>query len=197
MGQCAKGAMGGSVAVAADNCHAGQGPTLLRADYVHNALAHVIHRVIDKPEFARVGVQSFHLDAAFLVFNALQTVQGCGHVVIGHSDGFFWRAHRPAIHPQSLKGLGAGHLMDQMAVDIEQAGAIFGFMGDMRVPDFIIECFRGHVRRSFCCSSNVSCLAEGISREDAAVGWILPHQRSAKAGALYRRYQRPYSCSCR
>ena len=197
MGQRAKGAMGGGVAVAADNGHPRQGPALLRANDMHDALADVIHRVIDKPEFPRVGVQSFHLDAAFLVFYALQTVQGCGDVVIGHSDGFFWRAYRPAIHPQPFKGLRAGHFVDQMAVNIEQAGAIFGFMGDMRVPDLIIECFRGHVRRSFYSSSNVSCLAEGISREDAALGWISPHQRSAKAGALYRRYQRPYSCSCR
>ncbi len=162
---------------------------------MHDALSHVIHRVIDKPELTRIGVQRFHLDAAFFVFYALQAVQGGGHVVIGHSDGFFWRAHRPAIHPQSLKGLGAGHLMDQMAVDIEQAGAVFSFMGDMCVPDFIIECFRGHVRRSFYSSSNMSCLAAGVSVSDAAVGWISPHQKSAKAGALCRRYQRPYSCS--
>ena len=43
MGQRAKGAVGRCVAVAADDCHAGQGPTLLRADDVHNTLAHVDH----------------------------------------------------------------------------------------------------------------------------------------------------------
>jgi hypothetical protein len=34
--------------------------------------------------------------------------------------------------------------VNEVAVDIQKAGAIVGFMRDMGIPDFIIERFGGH-----------------------------------------------------
>jgi hypothetical protein len=70
---------------------------------------------------------------------------GGGHVVVRHGDGLFRRAHLAAGHPQALEGLGAGHFVHQMAVDVEEAGAVFGLMDDVVVPDLVIEGTRsGH-----------------------------------------------------
>ena len=41
--------------------------------------------------------------------------------------------------------------MDKVAVDVEQACAIIGFMGDVGIPDFVIERFGGHVVLSRFC----------------------------------------------
>jgi hypothetical protein len=35
--------------------------------------------------------------------------------------------------------------VDKVTINVEKAGAIVGFMGDVGIPDFIIECFGGHV----------------------------------------------------
>jgi hypothetical protein len=38
--------------------------------------------------------------------------------------------------------------MDQMAVDIEQAGAVIGFVNQVIVPDFVVQSGRfGHERK--------------------------------------------------
>ena len=49
--------------------------------------------------------------------------------------------------PQAFEGLWRGHLMNEMAVDIEQAGAVVGLVHQMVVPDFVVKCGRlGHER---------------------------------------------------
>ncbi len=40
---------------------------------------------------------------------------------------------------KAVEGLGARHLMDEMAVDVEEGGAILALRDDMRVPDLIVE----------------------------------------------------------
>jgi hypothetical protein len=35
--------------------------------------------------------------------------------------------------------------VDKVAVDIQQAGAIVGFVSDVGIPDFVIKRFGGHV----------------------------------------------------
>ena len=34
--------------------------------------------------------------------------------------------------------------MHEVTVDIEQAGAVIGLMGDVGVPDLVVECLAGH-----------------------------------------------------
>ncbi len=145
VGQSAECAVGGCVTVAAHNGHAGQCPALFRANDVHDALADVVHWVIDHTEFFGVFIQRFHLNAGFFVVDAIFTVPRGGNVVIWHGDGFFGCANLAPGHAQSFEGLGAGHLVHQMTVDIKQASAIIGLMRNMRVPDFVIKRFASHV----------------------------------------------------
>src|SRR5581483_3501532 len=43
------------------------------------------------------------------------------------------------LRPEALEGLRRGHLMHEMAVDIEQAGAVLGFVDQMVVPDLVVQ----------------------------------------------------------
>ena len=66
-------------------------------------------------------VQRVDLDAALLVLDALGPVDVGRDVVVGHRDGLLGRAHLAAGHAQALEGLRAGHLVDEVAVDVEEA----------------------------------------------------------------------------
>jgi hypothetical protein len=50
-----------------------------------------------------------------------------------------WRLSRG---PQSLERLRAGDFVHQMAVDIEQAGAVLLLIDHVVVPDLVVECAR-------------------------------------------------------
>ena len=41
--------------------------------------------------------------------------------------------------PQAFERLRAGHFVDEVAVDIKQAGAVIGFVYQMIVPDFVVQ----------------------------------------------------------
>jgi len=50
--------------------------------------------------------------------------------------------------PQAFEGLRRSHLMDEMAVDIDQAGAVGGLVHQMVIPDFVVQRGRfGHERQ--------------------------------------------------
>ena len=145
MSQRAEGAMGRGVAVAANHGHAGQGPALFRADDVHDALTDIRHRVVMDAEIGRVLVQRLDLDAAIFGHGGgIGAVQRGRHVVIRHGDGLVRGVNLAARHAQTFEGLRAGHFVHEVAVDIEKAGAIVGFVGDMGIPDLVIERFGGH-----------------------------------------------------
>ena len=144
MGQRAEGAVGGGVAVAADDGGAGQREALLGADHVDDALALVELVEVAHAELGGVLGEGLDLDAAFLLGDAARAVGG-GNIVVDHGQGLLGMAHLAAGHAQALEGLRAGHLMHEMAVDIEQAGAILGLVDEMVVPDLVIERARlGH-----------------------------------------------------
>ena len=145
MRQRAESAVGRGVAVATDDCHAGQGPALFGADDMHDALAHVRDGVVMHAELTRVLIQRRDLNAAVFghrggVFAAL----GGRHVVIRHGDGLVRCADGAARHAQPFKGLRTGHFVDEVTVDIQQASAVIGFVDDMGVPDFIVKRLGGH-----------------------------------------------------
>jgi hypothetical protein len=132
------------VAVTADNCGAGQGEALFGANNVNNALAFVAFMEIFDAEILGILGERFNLNAAFFLGNAFAAVGG-GHVVIDDSQRALRVAYRAARQAQALKGLGGGYFMDQMAVDIEQAGAILCLMNQMIVPDLVVKCaWLGH-----------------------------------------------------
>ncbi len=133
------------MAVAADHRHARQGPALLGPHDMHNALTNIAHRIIVNAELPGVPVQRLDLNTAVLGHGfGIGAVQRCGHVVIRHRNGFFRRAHTSPGHAQPLEGLRAGHLMHEVAVNIQKAGAIFGLMGHMGIPYLVIERLGGH-----------------------------------------------------
>ena len=70
------------------------------------------------------------------------------HVVVGHGQRRVGAAHLAAGQPQALEGLRAGHLVDQVAVDVEEAGAVRLLVDEMRVPDLLEQRAR---RRSCSC----------------------------------------------
>ncbi len=151
VGQRAESAMGGGVAVAADNRHARQGKALLRPDDVDNALALVMLGIIFNAEFAGVLGQRLDLDAAFLVLDAVDPVFRGRHIVVHHGEGLFRGAHLAAGHAKAFKGLGAGHFMDQMAVDIKERGTVLIDGNHVVIPDLVIQglfCCLGHLRHS-------------------------------------------------
>ena len=151
MGQRAKGAVCGGVAVTADHSHARQGPALFGANDMHDPLTHIGHRVIVNTEILGVLVQRGHLDGA--VFGhvlGVFTARRGRHVVVRHGNGFLWCPHFAARHAQPFEGLRAGHLVHKVTVDIEQTGAVFGLMGDVGIPDFVIKRFGGHGSSPIC-----------------------------------------------
>ena len=135
-GERAERAVRRGVAVAADDRHAGQREALLGADDVDDALADVVDVEQLDAEVAAVLLQRLDLDPRLLLGDALRAVGG-RHVVVGHRERRVRPAHRPAGLAQALEGLRAGHLVHQMAVDVEQAGAVLLPLDQVGVPDLV------------------------------------------------------------
>ena len=120
-GQRPEGAVGGGVAVAADDRHAGQRAALLRADHVDDALVRVAHAVVGDAELGGVGGEDLELLGRDRVLHRLVDVGG-GHVVVGGGDGEVGAAHPAPRQPDAVEGLGAGDLVDEVEIDVEQVG---------------------------------------------------------------------------
>ncbi len=147
MRQRAERAVGGGVAVAADDGGAGQRKALLGADDVHDALTPVEFVEILDAEFLRVLRHHPYLFGAFRIGIGFGAVGG-RDVVVDHGQRLLRRADLASGCAQAFEGLRRSHLMDQMAVDIEQAGAIVGFVNQMIVPDLVVQRGRfGHERK--------------------------------------------------
>ena len=142
-GERAESAVGGGVAVAADDRRAGQGKALLGADDVHDALPRIELVVIFDAEFARVGRQRLDLLPALGIGDALAAV-GRLDVVVDDGERLLGGAHLAAGHPQAFESLRARHLVDEVTVDVDQ-GRAGRRLDDMVVPDLVIQRTRlGH-----------------------------------------------------
>ena len=94
-GERAEGAVGGGVAVAADDRHAGLGDAQLRADHVDDALPLGAQRVDRDAELLAVALQRFDLDAGELVGDQARRFGAVGrHVVVGGGQRPVGPAHR-------------------------------------------------------------------------------------------------------
>jgi len=138
VGERAERAMRRGVAVTTDDGGAGQRKTLLRADDVDDALALVELVVILDAEFLGVLGHHPHLLDALRVGIGLRTIRG-RDVVVDHGQRLFRRMHLAAGGAQAFERLRRGHLVHQMAVDIEQAGTVLGFVDQMVVPDLVVQ----------------------------------------------------------
>ncbi len=70
---------------------------------------------------------------------------GGGDVVVHHQQGLLRRMELAPGEPQPLEGLRARDLVDEVAVDIDQAGAVRLLIDQMVGPDFVVEGACGHV----------------------------------------------------
>src|SRR4029079_11698795 len=138
VGERAEGAMGLRVAVAADERGARQRETLLRPYDVDDALPPVELVEIFGPEELGVLGEIGDLLLALGVRVLLPPI-GCRHVVVDDAQRLLRRAQLAAGEPQALEGLRACHLVDEMAVDIDEAGAVGFFVDQMVAPDLVVE----------------------------------------------------------
>ena len=131
-------AMRRGVAVTADDGGAGQGEALLGPDDVDDALPLVELVVVFDAEFPGVLGQRLDLLDALGVGIGLGAVGG-RHVVVDHGERLLGRANLATRRAQAFERLRRGHLVHQVAVDIEQAGAVLGFVHQMVVPDLVVQ----------------------------------------------------------
>ena len=143
-GERAECAVGGGVAVAADDGHAGQGEALFGADDVDDALAFVEEVEELYAEFFAIVAQFFDLYAAVFFLDPLAAVGG-GDVVIHDREGVFGFADGAAGHAQAFEGLRACDFMHEVTVDIDEACAVIALMHNVVLPDFFEKGLRCHV----------------------------------------------------
>jgi hypothetical protein len=139
--------MRAGVAVAAHERHAGEREALLRPDDVDDALASVELVEIFQPEQLGVLGEIGDLHLALGIGVLLPAIGG-RHVVIDDAERLVGRAHLAAGESQTLESLWARHFVNEMPVDVDQAGAVRLFVDDMVVPDFIVKRAQlGHCRK--------------------------------------------------
>ena len=138
VGERAEGAMGRSVAVAADQRRAGEREALLGPDDVHDALAPVELVEIFQPEQLGVLGEIRDLGGTFGIGIGRLAVSG-RNVVVDHAERFVRRPHGSPGEPQTLEGLRAGDLMHEMAVNVDETGAVRLLIDQMSFPDLVVE----------------------------------------------------------
>ena len=137
-GQCAKRTVGGGVGVAADDGRARHAQPQFRTDDVDDALTRVEDRNVGNPEFLDVRFQRLDLNAAVLFLDVGGNAGADGRdVMIGDRDRQIGPAQLAPSHAQAFERLRAGDLMHEVAVDIEDAGAVRKALDDVAVPDFV------------------------------------------------------------
>ena len=142
--QCPEGAVSGGVGVAAYDGHARLGQTQLGADGVDDALIGVAQGVQAHTELGAVGAQRLDLGAAGDVGDRQVDVERGGVVVLG-GQGQVGTADPATRQTQPLEGLGAGDLVDEVEVDVEQIGSsVRALRDDVVAPDLLGE---GHSHR--------------------------------------------------
>ena len=133
------------MAVAADDGHARLGEAELGADHVHDALVAVAHGEQPDPELPGVAAERVDLLPADRVGDRLVDVERRDVVVLG-GDGQVGPAHGPTGQPEAVEGLGAGDLVHEVEVDVEQVGLARRPVHHMPLPHLVAQRLRhGHL----------------------------------------------------
>ncbi len=132
------------VAVAAHDRRARQGEALFGSDHVHDALPFVELIVILDAEVPGVLIERSDLRDAFGIGIGRVLAIVRRHIVIDHRERLLRCVHLAAGRAQALEGLRARHLVHQMAVDVEQAGAVVLLIHQMVFPDLVVQRARFH-----------------------------------------------------
>jgi len=142
MRQSAKSAVCGGVGIAANHGHAWQCGAIFWANDMHNALT-LGHEGEEggRAKLGNVAVEGGDLFFADGVGDTVvaQLPTGCGGIVIGGGHDGADTPHLAAGLTQALKGLGAGHFVNQMTVDVQDGSAVFFGVDDVFVPNFVVK----------------------------------------------------------
>ena len=127
--------------VAADDRHTRQGRALFRSYYVNDALTNVADVELLDAEVATVVVERDDLDARRLVGDSVDAefASGGRHVVV--------RCRQVGIDPprsspgelESVERLRRRDFVQQMAIDVDQPGAVVAFGHQMIAPDLVVQ----------------------------------------------------------
>jgi len=134
-GECAHRSVRAGVAVAAHNGHPGLTQAQLRTNHVHDPLERAEAILETDAELLAIAVERVELFLRNRVRHRLgerprrRVVVHCGDREIG-------AAHSSTRQPQTVKGLGRGHLVNQVEVDVQQRGLAGRFVDHVGVPDF-------------------------------------------------------------
>ena len=140
-GQRPESAVGGGVAVAADDGQAGLGEAELGADDVDDALAGVAHREEADAELVAVPGQGLHLPGRDRVGHRLVDVGG-RDVVVHRGQRQVGAADRAAGQAEPVERLGRGDLVDEVEVDVEEVGLALLVADDVGVPHLLRQGLR-------------------------------------------------------
>ena len=150
------------VAVATNDGHARQGRTLFRSHHMDDALTLVVHLELRDAQPITVLVQGVDLEFGDRIGDALAAVGG-GHVVVADRQIGAQPPNFATRQIQAFKRLCAGHLVNQMAVDVEHGRAVVLGVDDMLVPELV-------VKRS-CCGHFSFQSFESMNRQNVEQRW--------------------------
>ena len=130
-GQRAEGPVGGGVAVAADDGHARLGEPLLRPHHVDDALRRAAPAEERDLELAAVLLELPELGGRLLVDHR----PAGGDGVVGGGGGEVGTPDPELARAQPGEGLRRGHLVDEVAVDVEDGGCALLLRDDVGIPE--------------------------------------------------------------
>ena len=157
--QCAEGAVSGRVAIAADDRHARLGQAQLGANDVHDALPRIVEIVQPNAELPAILAERVDLLLRDGVGNRQPPIGG-RNIVVRRGRGQLGPADFAPAQAQALEGLGAGDLVDQVAVDVEDRLLAGLGVHDVVVPDFGEHGSQGRLsshRRGICSENMGEC----------------------------------------
>ena len=123
------------MAVAADDGHARLGETLFRTDDVNDAALIAVQTVQGDAKLQAILLQLHDLSRIHFI-DQREVERARRRAVIHGRQRPVRPAYGNAAPPQAFKGLGRGHLMDQVQIDVEHRRTIRVLGDDVRVPDF-------------------------------------------------------------
>ena len=102
--------MSGRVAVSTNDCSSGKSKALFRTYNVDDPLADIINIQQRHAKFLTIGLKSFDLNTAFIIFYWTVPIFG-RYIMIRHGQDCFRPPNFPASVPQTLKSLWTRDLM--------------------------------------------------------------------------------------
>ena len=150
LGHRPESAVGGGVGIAADHGHARQGGARFRPHDMDNALAPVVDLELGDAKVPAVVIQGLHLLAGQGIADAVHAAAA----LAGFRGDIVFRRRQVGIPPpglatgqtQTLEGLRRSHLVNQVAVDVDQRRTVVALVHQMGIPELVIECLACHLR---------------------------------------------------